>query len=298
MRIKEGSYPLVTKKEIDSIIGNVDIALINSPSIFPQATWLGHATVLVQYRGINFLTDPHLTDRPAPIDYIVPKRLTPPALSFDKIPKIDFIIISHNHYDHLDSKTVNMYKNSVIWYIPLGLKNWFLEQGINSSNIIELNWWESHQFNKDVRITFTPSVHWSKRTPLDTNKSLWGSWSVKIGEFNSWFGGDTAYDEKMFKEIAERTGPYDLSFIPIGAYSPKYFMLKQHVDPAQAILIHKNIKSKNSIAIHWGTFQLTHEPFLEPPKLLKQLLKKEKKLVNQFKVIKIGETFKVLNIKK
>ncbi len=290
MRFKEGRYPLVDQAEIAPIVGETDLRLIHSPADLPRATWIGHATMLVQYRGINFLTDPHLTDHPAPIDCLFPGRLTQPALQHAEMPKIDFIVISHNHYDHLDRRTVNMFGNSVIWYVPLGLKIWFEKQGIHSDKVVELDWWQSHQFSDEVCVTFTPSVHWSKRVPWDTNKSLWGSWSVRIAEFNSWFAGDTAYDEELFMEIGRRTGPYQLSFIPIGAYGPRYFMSSQHVDPARAVLIHKDIKAEKSIAIHWGTFQLTHEPFLEPPELLKEAMNFENLPQNRFVILKIGET--------
>ena len=290
MRINKGDYPLVDQADIKSIIKKTDLKLINSPSDLPQATWIGHATVLVQYNGINFLTDPHLTERPAPVDFFIPKRLTLPALSYEKLPKINFIVISHNHYDHLDHRTVDMFGNSVKWYVPLGLKSWFEKRGINSNKVVELDWWQSHEFAKDVNITFTPSVHWSKRAPWNTNKSLWGSWSIKIKDFNCWFAGDTGYDKKLFKEIGERIGPYQLAFIPIGAYGPRYFMLKQHVDPAQAVFIHKDIKADKSIPIHWGCFQLSHEPFLEPLKLLTKAMKLQGLPQNQFAPIKIGET--------
>ncbi len=300
MRIEEGNYPTIDPADVESIIAITDLKLINSPSDLPRATWIGHATVLVQYRGINFLTDPHLSVRPAPLDFdaidiIVPKRIIPPAITYQEMPKIDFIVISHNHYDHLDYRTVNMFGNSVIWYVPLGLKSWFEEMGIHSDKIIELDWWQSHQFTQGVTITFTPSIHWSQRTPWDTNKSLWGAWNVKIDDFNSWFAGDTAYDQNLFKEISRRLGPHQLSFIPIGAYEPRYFMSRQHVDPAQAVLIHKDIKSKQSIPIHWGTFQVTHEPFLEPVKLLEKAMKSAQLPQNQFEAIKIGETFIVKN---
>ncbi len=185
---------------------------------------------------------------------------------------------------------MDLFGSSVIWYVPLGLKSWFLKRGINPEKVIELDWWQSHKFTDNVNITFTPGIHWSKRTPWDTNKSLWGTWSIRIDDFNCWFGGDTAYDNKLFKEIGKRMGPFQLSLIPIGAYGPRYFMLSQHADPAQAVLIHKDIKSERSIPIHWGTFLLTHEPFLEPPELLRKSVMSEKLPLDQFKPIKIGET--------
>ncbi len=290
MRLDKGAYPAVNPAEAKAIVTQADMALIHSPATVPRATWIGHATMLVQYKGIHFLTDPHLTERPAPMDFLVPKRFTPPAISFDTMPKIDFIVISHNHYDHLDHRTVDRFGSSVTWYVPFGLKDWFLARGIETNKVVELNWWESHAFNAQVTVTFTPSVHWSKRTPWDTNDSHWGAWSVDVHGFNTWFGGDTAYDEPLFKEIGQRTGPYDMAFIPIGAYGPRSFMLKQHVDPAQAVRVHEDIRSKKSIPIHWGTFQLTHEPFLEPPKLLKAAMVKKGLPLQQFSPIKVGET--------
>ena len=293
MRLKEGSYPSIEPKEIKSILAKTDHKQINSPADIARATWIGHATVLVQYRGINFLTDPHLTDYPSPLEWLAPKRSTPPALSYEEMPPIDFVVISHNHYDHLDQSTVDMFGNSVVWYVPLGLKSWFLGRGISSAKIIELDWWESHQFSKEVKITIAPNIHWSRRTPWDTNKSLWGSWAVEIGDFQSWFAGDTGYDRKLFKEIGQKLGPFELAMIPIGAYGPRYFMLPQHLDPAQAVLVHNEIRSQNSIAIHWGTFQLTHEPFLEPPELLVQAMRKNGIKNTQFRALKIGETIEI-----
>ena len=290
MRFNEGSFPEVNPADIKSITQPANLALINSVAESPRATWIGHATMLVQYRGINFLTDPHLTSRPAPIDFGVQKRQVAPAISFKDMPKIDFIVISHNHYDHLDHRTVDMFANSVTWYVPMGLKSWFLDRGIRSDKVIELEWWQSAQYNKEVRITFAPSVHWSKRTPWDTNQSHWGSWSVIIADFNTWFGGDTAYDQAMFQEIGLKLGPYNMAFIPIGAYAPRYFMQRQHIDPEQAVMIHQDIKSAFSIPIHWGTFQLTQEPYLEPVLLLKQQLNLQHINLLDFSPIKIGQS--------
>ena len=144
-----------------------------------------------------------------------------------------------------------------------------------------------------MKITFTPSVHWSKRTPWDTNKSLWGSWAVQIRNFKSWFAGDTAYDEKLFKEIGDKLGPFQLAMIPIGAYGPRYFMLNQHLDPSQAVLVHQEIRSQKSIPIHWGTFQITQEPFLEPSELLADAMKKTGLADDEFRSMKIGETIQI-----
>lgn len=290
MRYTEGLFPDVDPNDIASIQQAADLALIASPADEPRVTWLGHATMLVQYQGVSFLTDPHLSNWAAPVDFGVTPRLSPPALSVAQLPKVDFVVISHNHYDHLDHRTVDEIGNSVTWYVPMGLKAWFLDRGIEDANVVELDWWQSAKFKGSVEITFTPNVHWSKRSPWDTNLSHWGAWAVNIAGFKSWFSGDTAYDQKMFREIGERLGPFDMAFIPIGAYAPRYFMARQHVDPQQAVKIHQDIRSKFSVPMHWATFQLTQEPFLEPAELLIEALNQANIPLQKFKPINIGET--------
>ncbi len=290
MRWREDRPPQPDAEEIQSIVGAADRSLIASPAMVPRATWIGHATVLVQYQDINFLTDPHLTQYPFYFEFAVKPRLTQPALSFEQMPDIDFIVISHNHYDHLDHRTVDMFGNSVTWFVPLGLKSWFLDRDIDADRVIEMDWWDEFEFNDQVRIMFTPTQHWSKRTPWDTNESLWGSWAVDIDGFKSWFGGDTGYNQTMFREIGDRAGPFRLAMIPIGAYAPRYFMSPAHVDPAEAVRLHKDIRATLSMPIHWGTFHLTHEPFLQPPRLLNEAVAAEQIPPMDFRPLKIGET--------
>ena len=206
------------------------------------------------------------------------------------MPKIDFVVISHNHYDHLDHRTVDMFADSVLWYVPLGLKTWFLDRGVSAERVVELDWWQSHQFNDRVNVTFTPVEHWSKRAPWDTNESLWGGWAVDIEGFKSWFAGDTGYHDRYFREIGERLGPFRLAMIPIGAYAPRYFMKDAHVDTAEAVDIHLEVKSQQTLPVHWGTFEMTLEPFLEPPRLLLQEMEKRGLDLEQFKPAKIGQT--------
>jgi N-acyl-phosphatidylethanolamine-hydrolysing phospholipase D len=178
--------------------------------------------------------------------------------------------------------------------VPLGLKAWFLERGISDEHVIELDWWESHRFNDQVEVTMTPAQHWSKRTPWDTNKTLWGGWAVDIAGFKSWFAGDTGYNKRYFKDIGKRLGPFRLAMIPIGAYAPRYFMGNAHVDPAQAIDVHLEVNAQRSLPIHWGTFQLTIEPILEPAQLLVEEMKRRGLDLEQFQPAKIGDTL-VLN---
>ena len=290
MRKREGDPPVPTPAEIASIVTEADRALIASPAEQPRVTWIGHATSLVQYRGINYLTDPHLTQYPFRFDIWVEPRFTDPALAFDEMPDIDFVVISHNHYDSLDHRTVDMFGNSVVWYVPLGLKRWFLDRDIDAERIVELDWWQSHRFDDRVEVTFTPTQHWSRRGPWDTNKSLWGSWAVDIDGFNSWFAGDTGYHPDYFREIGNRLGPFRLALIPIGAYAPRYYMQTAHIDPAQAVDVHLEVRAQQSLPIHWGTFQLTIEPFLEPAELLVEEMQQRGLPLDQFRPAKIGET--------
>ncbi len=289
MRTKEGLIETASDDAVRLMAQPVDFNMIDQPTSSPQLTWLGHATVLVQYNGVNFITDPHLSEYASPMAYLGPKRLVPPALSVDQLPSIDFVLISHNHYDHLDHKTVLQIGNDSKWLVPLGLKQWLVKRDIAAENIIELDWWQSHKFSQGISITATPSQHWSKRTPFDTNKSLWASWHININGFKTWFAGDTGYNQAVFSQIGNELGPHDLALIPIGAYAPRYFMLPQHIDPQQALLTHQDIKSKFSLGIHWGTFQLTHEPFMEPKEELTHLTSQYKPL-HPFVTLKIGQT--------
>lgn len=290
MRWREDSPPEIDPEEVKTIVSEADLALIASPADIPRATWIGHATVLVQYRDINFLTDPHMTQVPFAYDIGVMPRFTQPALSHEQMPDIDFIVISHNHYDHLDHRTVDLFGNSVTWFVPLGLKSWFLGRDIDPEKIIELDWWDEYAFDDKVKITFTPSQHWSKRAPWDTNQSLWGSWAVNIDGFKSWYAGDTGYDQAMFREIGDKLGPFRLAIIPIGGYAPRYFMSATHIDPAEAVEVHIDVKSLQSFPMHWGTFQLTHEPLLEPPALLRQALNDKNIEQSEFAPVKIGQS--------
>ncbi len=240
---------------------------ITTPGESPQLTWIGHATVLVQYQGINVLTDPIFSERASPFSFMGPKRATPPSLSIDQLPPIDFVVISHNHYDHLDAYTVKTLGDQATWLVPLGYKQWFADQGV--SNVVEFDWWNTHKIGA-ASVTATPSQHWSGRSLTDRYNALWASWSVQIGEFKFWFAGDTGYNDKIFKEIGERFGSFDLALIPVGGYDPRWFMKEMHVNPEEAVQLHTDIRSNYSVGIHWGTFPLTSEPIDEPPTRLRE----------------------------
>ncbi len=255
-----------------------------------QVTWLGHSTLLIQYRGINILTDPIFSDRASPFTFAGPRRYVDPAISLQDLPKIDAIVISHDHYDHMDETTIQSIGNSAHWYVPLG--NAALLNNVGVNEVTELDWWESARLG-DITFTLTPTQHWSGRGLFDRYKTLWGSWAIKFNATgrNIWFGGDTGYNEVQFKEIGEKQGPFDLSFIPIGAYEPRWFMKNSHINPNEAVKIHKDIKSFKSIGIHWGTFVLTSEEVTLPPIELEKAAREFGLTPDEFITLPIGGTF-------
>ena len=266
-----------------------DLSQIHNPSALPQVTWIGHSTFLIQYRGINILTDPIFSNFASPVSFAGPQRVHAPALQMQDLPPINFVIISHNHYDHLDFSTVEQLNNQTEWLVPLKHRTWFQNAGVSGEKIIELDWWDSVEVD-GATITATPSQHWSGRTLWDRFETLWASWVIEIDDWVIWFGGDTGYNPYQFKEIGEKFPAIDLALIPIGAYAPRWFMKDMHVNPEEAVQIHQDLQADHSIGIHWGTFPLTAEPIEEPPLRLKSALQ-EKNIPNSaFETMKIGET--------
>lgn len=240
----------------------VELQRILTPSETAQITWLGHSTFLIQYKGVNILTDPIFSDRASPFSFTGPERYVPHVIDYALLPKIDAVIISHNHYDHLDEGSIQMLADSAHFYVPLGLKAWLEDIDVNPQQITEFDWWDSKSVISqytDIQIQALPSQHWSARGLGDRFETLWASWSIKIADQHFWFAGDTGYNDTQFKQIGERIAPVDLALIPIGAYSPRWFMQHYHVNPAEAVKIHQDIGAAKSIGMHWGTFPLTAE---------------------------------------
>ena len=246
-----------------------DLGFIRGRSNHFSVTWIGHATALVQIGHVNVLTDPHFSERASPAQWIGPKRWQPPAVRIEELPRIDVVLISHNHYDHLDEDSVRALNAQAggppLFIVPLGIERWLASIGI--SNARALDWWDSVKV-KDLAVHLTPVQHWSRRTFADTNTTLWGGFVVE-GESRGkrrrvFFTGDTGYSKLHFTEIGKRFGSVDLALIPIGAYEPRWFMSAQHVNPEEAVQIHRDLDARLSIGIHWGTFQLTDEPLDQP----------------------------------
>ena len=266
-----------------------DLAVIENPPATLQVTWIGHATVLIQYRGVNILTDPMFSDRASPLSFLGPKRYNKPAVKLEDLPPIDYAIISHSHYDHLDRKTVKQIGSRTQWLVPLGLREWFIRAGVNKENIMEFDWWDEKEF-RNATVTATPAQHWSSRSLWDRNKTLWVSWMLQIDDKTIWYSGDTGYNPYQFKEIGRKFKMIDLALISIGAYEPRWFMKDMHINPEEAVEIHQEIASRYSIGVQWGTFQLTSEPIDDPPLQLKNALFRKEIPQEKFEILKIGET--------
>jgi N-acyl-phosphatidylethanolamine-hydrolysing phospholipase D len=268
-----------------------DAAFLKSNKVKTTLTWIGHATVLLQHNGKNILTDPQFSERASPVQWAGPKRVVRPGLTIDDLPPIDVVVISHDHYDSLDTDTITkLYQREggkqTTFMGGLGLKSWFRSLGIERA--IELDWWNKFQID-DWEVIAVPVHHWSQRTPLSRNMTLWAGWVVSFPDFRFFFAGDSGYTP-IFKDIGQKLGPFDLSAIPIGAYEPRWFMKHHHIIPEEAVRVHLDSKSKKSVAIHWGTFILTDEPLDEPPKRLSKSLEKENVDQDAFVVLRHGET--------
>lgn len=254
------------------------------------ATFINHATVLLQTPFGNFLTDPVYAERVSPVSWAGPKRHKLPGLAFEKLPKIDFVIVSHNHYDHLDIDTLKRLHDAFhpMIFVPLGNKELLESAGVSTG--IELDWWQEHKVSEKVSVTLTPAQHWSARGLFDKFKTLWGSYVVNVDNKKIYFAGDTGYG-KHFARIAERYGPMDLSLLPIGAYQPRWFMKTYHLDPSEAVKAHLDLQSHASLAIHFGTFNLTDEGIDDPPQDLKKALIAQKVEETKFRILDQGASW-------
>lgn len=270
-------------------VRDLDMAEVQSKPQSFRVSWLGHSTFLIQWDKINVLTDPAFAERVSPVSFAGPKRYTRHVVDYATLPKIDYVVISHNHYDHLDEAAVRVLGNQPIYLVPLGLKPWFIEQGVRADRVREMDWWDRTAF---AGITFQamPSQHWSARGLFDRRKTLWASWLIALDERQIWFAGDTGYNPVQFKEIGRATGGVDLALIPIGGYAPRSFMRLYHVNPEEAIKIHRDIGSKMSIGMHWGTYPLTAEGPIDPVVELDRQRKAYRLKPVEFITMKIGES--------
>lgn len=255
----------------------------------PTLTWIGHDSFLLQLDGRNILTDPHFSRRASPVQFAGPERWVAPGLALADLPPIDMVFISHSHYDHLDENSVCEIARRhphARFFVPLGLKAWFDAHGID--NTVEQDWWEQRHHD-GFTLHAVPVQHFSGRTLLDRNRTLWCGWVIESSTRRVFFAGDSGYSAD-FEDIGARFPSMDLSLIPIGAYEPRWFMQAMHVNPEDAVKIHQDVRSQLSVAMHWGTFRLTLEPMDEPPRRLQAALTAAGIPPDQFIVMHHGET--------
>ena len=226
-------------------------------------TFIGHSTFLLQLSGLNLLTDPIFSNRAGPFAWAGPKRVRPPALSLEQLPRIDLVLVSHNHYDHLDLPSLRWlaqtHRPSII--TTLGNKPWLETRGVGQ--VVELDWWQSHWAGPELEVVCTPAQHFAARWPWDRCKTLWGGFALKTPAGRVYFAGDSGYFPG-FREIGARHGPFDLALIPIGAYAPRWFMEPVHCTPAEAVQIHRDVRSRQSLAMHFGSFPLADDGLEQP----------------------------------
>lgn len=252
-------------------------------------TFINHSTFLIHTGQATILTDPVWSERVSPFEFAGPARYRPPGIRFEDLPEIDIVIISHNHYDHLDENTISKLKkdHDPLFVVPLGVKA-FMENF--TSRVEELDWWKSISV-KEVNIHAVPAIHFSGRGMFDRDKTLWCGYVLSLKGKKVYFAGDTGYG-KIFKEIGEKHGPIDISLIPIGAYKPEWFMSPIHTSPFDAVDVHLDVKSKTSIAIHFGTFALADEGQGQAEFDLKNALKAKQIPDSSFIIPEEGVTMK------
>jgi N-acyl-phosphatidylethanolamine-hydrolysing phospholipase D len=279
-----GKAPYDRKSPLDIPVVANDGAYLRDPGQPPSVTWIGHSSFAVQDGGEVFLTDPHWGKRA-----LVPPRLSPPGIPLEAIPPGAFAVLSHNHYDHLDSSTVRRLPADLPWFVPLGLGGWFRSRG--RTRITELDWWQSVRHGRWT-LTFLPAQHWSNRLGMGRNASLWGGWLLDNGERRYYFAGDSGYFSG-FAEIGRRFPGISVALLPIGAYEPRWFMRYQHADPEEAWRAFLDLGARRMIPMHWGAFDLTDEPVDLAPKVFRQVLERHGADPRQAPILAVGERWPV-----
>lgn len=276
-----------------------DLGFVHANRTEPAWTWIGHASGLLQIGGANLLFDPVFSRFASPVPFAGPRRHQPPGLQLAELPTIDAVLLTHNHYDHLDVRSVRAVARQAggapRYLVPRGLGRWFQRNlprvAGRVPEIDEFAWDDGRVLpvGDGLEVHFLRVQHWSNRTGFDRNASQWGSWAILHPEFRFWFGGDFGYSDEP-RQIGARFGAFDAAAIPIGAYEPRWFMRPQHVNPDEAVQAMLDVNAREAVAIHWGTFSLTDEPLDEPPKALAAALAARGLPADRFRVLQHGET--------
>jgi L-ascorbate metabolism protein UlaG (beta-lactamase superfamily) len=281
----------VTNKKADAnSIKKLSVSMTQLEHDDFSVTWLGHDTILIKAGELWILTDPVFSQYATPTPPLGPKRLVPLPLDMKDLPHIDIVLISHDHYDHLDLQTArNLAKQengSPLFLTGLGLKSWF-KANVADAKVEELNWWGEIKLG-NAEFVFVPAQHSSGRAFTNKNETLWGGWIVEYASKKFYFAGDTAYEAELFKQISQKVGHIDLAALPIGAYKPRNIMRFEHMNPSEAVQAHRDLNPVKSIAIHWGTFQLGDETSDENRTDFASAIANQ--YVENFKLIAIGQT--------
>lgn len=275
-----------------------DLAFLHGNRHEPAFTWIGHASAPLQVGGANLLFDPVFSRTASPFRYAGPRRHQPPGLTLEELPHVDAVLLTHNHYDHLDRPSVRAVARqpggAPCYLVPRGTEGWFARNlprpRARVPEIVALDWHDATRLEgHDVTVHFLPVQHWSNRTGFDRNRSLWGSFAVHHPTFRFWFSGDLGYSDAP-RVIGEKHGPFDAAAIAIGAYEPRWFMRPQHVNPHEAVQVMLDVRASQAIGIHWGTFALTDEPLDQPPRDLAVAVSSFGLAPERFTVLRPGET--------
>jgi L-ascorbate metabolism protein UlaG (beta-lactamase superfamily) len=264
---------------LDARLGPQDLAI----------TFVNHATFLIQTGSVAILTDPVWSERASPFRRIGPKRVRHPGVAFADLPRIDIVLLSHNHYDHLDIATLARLRRRFAPTVLAAAGDGRLIGPLGFPRMHELDWWDEVRFDDTLKVTFVPAQHFSARGLLDRSKSLWGGYVIESRGRRVYFGGDSGYS-RHFADIKARLGSPDISMLGIGAYEPRWFMQPVHMNPADAVRAHRDLGSRHSIGMHFGTFQLTPEPIDAPPADLRRALRESGIPDGEFVTLHEGET--------
>jgi L-ascorbate metabolism protein UlaG (beta-lactamase superfamily) len=254
-------------------------------------TFIGHATFLIQTASANILTDPVYSQRAGPLNLVGPRRVRQPAVRFEDLPPISAVLLSHNHYDHCDLRTLRMLAERFDPIVVTPLGNGALVRSARIRRVEELDWWQKAKSSAPV-VTLTPAQHFSARSPRDRNRALWGGFLLVTGSRRVFFAGDSGY-APLFREIRECLGPIDLALLPIGAYEPRWFMRPIHMNPAEAVQAHLDLEAAESIGMHFGTFQLTTEGIDDPLRALEDARRARNIPPSQFRTLGFGESVRL-----